>query len=87
MKLLKLYKKLGNQTIKRLKNTPAVVYIEGKEYYITGIKYRSGIPLGFNAEEIGCKNCKNNLPYPPPHTCDECTSLTNNEDFTMWEQK
>lgn len=35
--------------------------------------------------EKSCKNCKNNVEYPPPHTCDECTSLANDEEYSMWE--
>lgn len=33
-----------------------------------------------------CKNCKNNVEYPPPHTCDECDAL-DTPDMFMWEPK
>ena len=33
-----------------------------------------------------CSTCKNNVEFPPPHTCDICTSL-NEEDYCMWESK
>ena len=33
-----------------------------------------------------CSTCKNNVEFPPPHTCDVCTSL-NQEDYCMWESK
>ena len=31
-----------------------------------------------------CKTCVNNVEYPPPHTCDECTSLDAEEEYEMW---
>ena len=31
-----------------------------------------------------CSTCANNVDYPPPHTCDICTSL-DEEDYEMWE--
>ena len=34
-----------------------------------------------------CSNCKNNVEFPPPHTCDICTSLDQEEDYEMWEPK
>lgn len=34
-----------------------------------------------------CETCKNNVEYPPPHTCDICTSLDQEEDYEMWEAK
>lgn len=33
-----------------------------------------------------CSNCKNNIEFPPPHTCDICTSL-DEEEFCMWSEK
>ena len=33
-----------------------------------------------------CASCKNNVEYPPPHTCDICTSL-DEEEYSMWEPK
>lgn len=32
-------------------------------------------------------NCKNNVEFPPPHTCDICTSLDQEEEYSMWEAK
>lgn len=32
-----------------------------------------------------CDNCKNNVEYPPPHICDICTSLDQEEEYEMWE--
>ncbi|MBC5688112.1 hypothetical protein H8S37_04080 [Mediterraneibacter sp. NSJ-55] len=34
-----------------------------------------------------CLTCKYGIPYPPPHTCDICTSLDNDEEYSMWEPK
>lgn len=34
-----------------------------------------------------CSTCKNNVEYPPPHTCDICTSLDQKEEYEMWEGK
>jgi len=46
--------------------------------------------LNSSAEYLGhkidCSTCKNNVEYPPPHTCDVCTSL-DEEMYCMWEEK
>lgn len=34
-----------------------------------------------------CSTCKNNVEFPPPHTCDICQSLDQEEDYEMWEGK
>lgn len=34
-----------------------------------------------------CSTCKNNVEYPPPYTCDICTSLDQEEEYEMWEEK
>ena len=34
-----------------------------------------------------CSTCKNNVEYSPPHTCDICTSLDQEEEYEMWEEK
>lgn len=36
---------------------------------------------------INCSTCVNNIEYPPPHTCDICTSLDQEEEYEMWEPK
>ena len=36
--------------------------------------------------KIDCSTCKNNVEYPPPHTCDICTSLDEHM-YCMWEAK
>lgn len=46
------------------------------------VKYLSG-------KLINCSTCTNNSQYnngyAPPHTCDMCTSLDNEEEYSMWE--
>lgn len=37
--------------------------------------------------EVSCKTCRHNVEYPEPHTCDECTSLFNEKEHSMWEPK
>lgn len=34
-----------------------------------------------------CSTCKNNVEFPPPHTCDICTSLDQEEEYEMWEER
>ena len=34
-----------------------------------------------------CSTCKNNVEFPPPHTCDICTSLEQEEEYGMWEER
>ncbi len=34
-----------------------------------------------------CSTCKNNVEFPPPHTCDICTSLDQEERYKMWGSK
>jgi hypothetical protein len=34
-----------------------------------------------------CSTCKNNVEYPPAHTCDICTSLDQDAEYEMWEKK
>lgn len=35
--------------------------------------------------DINCKTCAYKI-TEEPHTCDECTSLANDEDYTMWKE-
>ena len=34
-----------------------------------------------------CSTCKNNVKFPPSHTCDICTSLGQEEEYGMWEER
>ena len=36
---------------------------------------------------VNCSTCKNNVEFPPPHTCDICTSLDQEEEYGMWERR
>ena len=36
---------------------------------------------------VNCSTCKNNVEFPPPHTCDMCTSSDQEEDYGMWEKR
>lgn len=36
---------------------------------------------------VNCSTCKNNVEFSPPHTCDICTSLDQDEEYGMWEAK
>ena len=36
---------------------------------------------------VNCSTCKNNVEFPPPHTCDICTSLDQDEEYEMWERR
>ena len=36
---------------------------------------------------MNCSTCKNNVEFPPSHTCDICTSLDQDEEYGMWEAK
>lgn len=36
---------------------------------------------------VNCSTCKNNVEFPPPHTCDVCTSLDQEEECGMLEAK
>lgn len=34
-----------------------------------------------------CLTCKNNVEFPHPHTCDICTGLDQEKEYSMWEEK
>ena len=40
---------------------------------------------GQNAVQAGYQTCLYNKEYPPPHTCDVCTSL-DEKKYSMWEE-
>lgn len=87
MKLLEIWKRLGRQPLTTTKYQDARVFIDNKEYIITKIRYESGRLIGFEAVIKNCSICKNNVEFPPPHTCDICTSLDQEEEYSMWEEK
>lgn len=50
MKLIKIWSRLGNQTIKTLEKQEAIVFVGDSEYEISNIRYKNGIPVGFDAK-------------------------------------
>lgn len=41
----------------------------------------------YKGEIKNCSTCKNNVEFPSPHTCDICTSLDQEEEYEMWEER
>lgn len=66
-------KTIGNQNRKLKKNN------ERYQERLTEVLYKGKIK--------NCSTCKNNVEFPPPHTCDVCTSLDQEEEYEMWEPK
>ena len=91
MKLIKLWEKIGKQPLKISQYLDVTVDVDKDKFFVTRINYKSGRFIGLQAEKICCKTCKNNPKYnngyAPPHTCDICTSLDQEEDYEMWELK
>ena len=50
-------------------------------------KYIQIVRTGGCEEIKSCSTCKNNVEYPPPHTCDICTSLDQDREYEMWKAK
>lgn len=50
MKLIEIWKRLGKQPLKITQHEEAVVFVEGKEYIISGIRYQSGKFIGFETK-------------------------------------
>lgn len=88
MKLLKLWEKIGKQPLKNTQYTDLIITSGDKKLFVTNIEYVNGKFVSLHAEEICCKTCKNNPKYnngyAPPHTCDICTSLDQEEEHEMW---
>ena len=64
---------LGNQNSKLKRNN------ERYQERLTEVLYKGKIK--------NCSTCKNNVEFPPDHTCDICTSLDQEEEYSMWEPK
>ena len=64
---------IGNQNRKLKRNN------ERYQERLTEVLYKGEIK--------NCSTCKNNVKFPPPHTCDICTSLDQEERYKMWESK
>lgn len=50
MKLIEIWKRLGKQPLRVTQHKDAIVFINGKEYEITNIKYDSGKFIGFETK-------------------------------------
>lgn len=64
---------IGNQNRKLRRNN------ERYQERLTEVLYKGKIK--------SCSTCKNNVEFLPPHTCDICTSLDQEEEYSMWEKK
>lgn len=64
---------IGNQNRKLRRNN------ERYQERLTEVLYKGNIK--------NCSTCKNNVEFPLPHTCDICTSLDQEEEYSMWEEK
>jgi hypothetical protein len=47
MKWIDIWKRLGKQSLKVTQHNEAIVFVDGKEYIISGIRYDSGKIVGF----------------------------------------
>jgi len=70
-----------NDTIKTIGNQNRRLKKSNERYQerLTEVLYKGKIK--------NCSTCKNNVEFPPPHTCDICTSLDQEEEYEMWEEK
>lgn len=50
MKLISIWKRIGKQPLKVTQHTDAIVFVDGKEYVISNIKYESGRFIGFETK-------------------------------------
>lgn len=85
MKWLKLWEKIGKQPLGITQHNDVTVFADGKEFFVTGIKYDSGKPIGLDTIEICCQTCEF-CDKEVPHTCDICDSL-DTPDYYMWSRK
>lgn len=80
-RIVELEKKVSdmNDTIKTIGNQNRKLKRNKERYQeqLTEVLYKGKIK--------NCSTCKNNVEFPPPHTCDICTSLDQEEEYEMWE--
>ena len=50
MKLIEIWKRLGKQPLKVTQHKNAIVFVNGEEYEISGIRYDSGKFIGFETK-------------------------------------
>lgn len=82
-RIFELEKKVSdmNDTIKTIGNQNRRLKKNNERYQerLTEVLYKGKIK--------NCSTCKNNVEFPLPHTCDICTSLDQEEEYSMWEAK
>ncbi len=52
MKLIDIWTRLGKQPLKVTQHTKAIVFVDGKEYEVSKIKYDNGKFIGFETKPI-----------------------------------
>ena len=52
MKLVKIWEKLGKQPLRITQHKDAIMFVDNKEYEITGIRYDNGKFIGFEGKQI-----------------------------------
>ena len=50
MKLIEIWKRLGKQPLRITQHKNAIVFVDGEEYEISGIRYDSGKFIGFETK-------------------------------------
>lgn len=60
-----------------------LIFLDGQWIWRSAKHFKPFVKV-LNDQDKGCRNCRNNADYPPPHTCDYCTSL-DAEENEMWE--
>lgn len=82
-RIAELEKKVSdmNDTIKTISKQNRKLKRNNERYQerLTEVLYKGKI--------MNCSTYKNNVEFPHPHTCDICTSLDQEEEYSMWEPK
>lgn len=52
IKLIKIWEKIGKQPLRIMQRKDAIMFINNKEYEITGIRYDNGKFIGFEGKQI-----------------------------------
>lgn len=79
----------GREFIKRIYDSMKELEREMVQEHISEESYELDEEYDTDVSDcvINCSTCKNNVEFPPPHTCDICTSLDQDEEYGMWEAK
>lgn len=77
-----------NQKISDMKNTVKELGVQNRKLKRNCERYQERLTeVLYKGKVKNCSTCKNNVEYPPPHTCDICTSLDQEEEYSMWEAR